>query len=205
MGKGSGQTERSALLLAEPYNGITSTLSTAGEKLIRNFELLGEALNHHQGRDINDGWSCDQGAIALLALAEERGTESIIRSGLYWHPHLRAYTDTIGEVYNPDNYFQAPQDPAEEHHHWLEFNDQRAGWVLIDPNGQVRGEPRVQPRDQAYDIGHGYQGHSRYEVLSEGDQWCLISPRATFTEILDREHGGYKSSLQFVTTWLKEH
>lgn len=68
-------------------------------------------------------WDCETGAKYLAQSLAEAGHPATLQIGRYWHPTDRPETGTRDEL-----------------HYWVETPDQ-----LIDPNGQTRGEPRIQP------------------------------------------------------------
>jgi hypothetical protein len=90
-----------------------------------------------------DGWTCDGGAAALHHFLGANGISSDAVVGLYHWPEDRlADKWRLLEGGEPtkddlDSYWD------DEHHHWVEFRDEHGHW-LIDPNGEIRGEPRIQ-------------------------------------------------------------
>ncbi len=69
-----------------------------------------------------EGWSCDGGAAVLSDMLDRAGVDHRLRIGLY-----------------------DPNGPNEEHHHWVEVGPWDDPEILLDPNGELRGEPFAQP------------------------------------------------------------
>ena len=101
------------------------------ELVLAHFERLGGA----------DGWSCDGGAGVLSDLLLAAGVPNELEVGIYHWPEEMM---TVRR--------QMIDDPN-EHHHWVE-----AEGLIIDPNGELRGEPHMQPA-----------GSARYEASSDWD------------------------------------
>lgn len=87
------------------------------------------------------GWTCDGGAAALSRLLDIAGIPNEPVVGLYYwrEEHWPVYWQMTGR---PETIGPGHTEP--EHHHWVEVDD-----YLLDPNGEVRLEPRVQLLEEA--------------------------------------------------------
>jgi hypothetical protein len=127
------------------------------DAIARAFDVLGCALQANadwRGRYpyCEDAFSCDGGALVARHLAELIGLGARIAVGLYHHPDIEsylrvaqgdAYVDGLSESELAEE--AACWGEPVEHHHWLVVEET---W-LVDPNGEIRGEPRVQLLEEA--------------------------------------------------------
>jgi transglutaminase-like putative cysteine protease len=112
-------------------------------------------------------WDCQTGALMLVALAQRAGLQAQAQVGLYWHPDAASCARTTGEPDEGDGWRQ-------EMHYWVILLVPGAGSFLLDANGEVRGEPRLQPLAPAPLGGArerwaGASGH--YEPFGEGHEF----------------------------------
>ena len=125
----------------EPY-----PISSKVASLLKTYTEVGAKLNADQI------WACDVGAVFLAYLADEFQIQRAITTGVYRHPTGASYSRATGQQ------LQFRRDyPVDEQHTWIVLTDQSGKW-LIDPNGEVRGEPRAQrlinQRYQPFEPGH---------------------------------------------------
>lgn len=93
-------------------------------KEITNHRSVDDILKEYEHMTPCHGyWDCEIGAKHLADSLTKAGHSADLQIGRYWHPTDRPETGTRDEL-----------------HYWVETPDQ-----LIDPNGQERGEPRIQP------------------------------------------------------------
>lgn len=85
-----------------------------------------------------DGWTCDGGAAVLEDMLERARITNRLRCGQYWYATATARCLAFGD--DPED----GGDWRDEHHHWVEIGPYEAPTHLIDPNGELRGEPRAQ-------------------------------------------------------------
>lgn len=110
------------------------------------------------------GWTCDGGAAALSHFLAANRIEHEPVVGLYHWPEERlADKWRLLEGGDPDDddlkdYWD------DEHHHWIEVPGEHGigDGYIIDPNGEIRGEPRIQRWGDA----HNYEPRDDYEQLS---------------------------------------
>jgi len=111
------------------------------------------AIFEEVGREIYpDGvWSCDGGAAVFAWICDRLGIPRRLRVGLYWwgedEASLAQKRDLMGEEdLDLDEVWR------DEHHHWVEVILPDGAWrdgtprtmrLIVDPNGEIRGEPRV--------------------------------------------------------------
>ena len=96
-----------------------------------------------------DGWSCDGGAAVLSDMLGVAGVLHKLRCGKYWlHSGAQRYA-ALGDT---DEF-------EDEHHHWVEVGPYSHPSWLIDPNGEIRDEPRIQ----------AWAGADRYEPCDDPD------------------------------------
>ena len=109
------------------------------DQVVAQFEKMGQEL-------YDDGvWQCDVGAFMLACLCDQVGLKRSIRFGLYWHKDKKSYARATGEWHDG---LDENAGKEEEYHYWLEVSDTRLNHPkLLDPNGEVRGEPRIQNLD----------------------------------------------------------
>ena len=118
-----------------------------------------------------EAWTCDGGAVMLAHLAERMMLEHKLCVGLYWHESAENLAKTTGEdlEYILENRNVGDGELAlDEHHHWIEVEDPetRELWI-VDPNGEGRGEPRLQPAG----------GTERYQADDKQGYWSGIDSK----------------------------
>jgi len=140
--------------------------------IIDEYERVGRAV-------AEDGvWPCDVGAVLLAELCDRAGIEREVVTGLYWHPTLKDYAAATGEDF--DSLVESakpgtnPNEPREELHTWVVARSELGTAFLLDPNGEVRNEPRVQPLETA----------ARYEPLDEGHESVELPRHITAAELI---------------------
>lgn len=126
-----------------PPNIISHVLRTvpslrAGESTDWHFATssgLQSVLNNYEALRPRGGWNCDSGAAVLSHMLGRAGIPAYLRCGQYLYPTSADRERVLGE----------PGDWLDEHHHWVEVGGLDEPTHLIDPNGELRGEPRIQP------------------------------------------------------------
>ena len=150
-----------------PSSGASATPSPALLAVLARFEALRQEIPR------GGVWSCDGGAGVLQLLCEQAGVPAELRVGLYHWPEER-----LAEKWGLLEGGEATEEDLDgywddEHHHWVE-----ADGLILDPNGEIRGEPRCQPdsseRYESFEIGQWgawdkVLSWSPYYSLSEGD------------------------------------
>jgi hypothetical protein len=140
------------------------------------FEKIGWEIHPQNGI-----WSCDGGAAVFFYICCQLGLPSELCVGLYWwdgdYESLnRKHRLMEGVELNPENldwYFR------DEHHHWVRvfYGDLCEQSLIVDPNGEIRGEPRVQ----------NYTDTVRYEQKSEQKHFLVYDPDEPIEEIAARD------------------
>ena len=130
--------------------------------IIRRFEQIGRAL-------FADGiWTCDAGALVLAYLCRCENIACRLHVGLYYWPVERRaqHWSVVNDGEPTDEDLAGFWD--DEHHHWVTIIDPRLNqpW-LIDPNGEIRSEPRAMPLANA---------ESRYRSTPSLSEWSGVSP-----------------------------
>jgi hypothetical protein len=121
-------------------------------------------LAHFERLKGDDSWTCDGGAGVLDDMLVAADLPHTFEVGIYHWPAERMAVRR-----------QDVDDPG-EHHHWVE-----ADGLIIDPNSELRGEPRVQPqgseRYQASDDWEIQQCSPYFETTAgnaAGDDWEVV-------------------------------
>lgn len=106
------------------------------ELLVQEFEGVGRQI-------YSDGvWECEVGALVLSHLCNKAGIEHTLQVGLYWWKD-KAERFRAMEGHEPSKR-ELKSYLADEHHHWVEITDDRFPEALIvDPNAEIRNEPRI--------------------------------------------------------------
>lgn len=146
MGRGAGAESETGYARGDAYPALP--VDHPLRPLLARFDQVAES---------HGTWTCDGGAAALSHLLARHGIAHTPIVGLYHWPQERlADKWRLLEGGDPD-----PEDLEgywdDEHHHWIEVD----GW-LIDPNGEIRGEPRLQRSMDAPQ----YEAREDYEQLS---------------------------------------
>lgn len=138
-------------------------------------------------REIFDGDSfpCDVGAVTIAYLADLHGVKREVRTGTYLHKNLEAYCRAVGEDYESSRESLLPgrdaNEPTEEFHTWAVLYPEGAEPLLVDPNGEVRKEPRTQPLSESL---------PRYKALDAGNEMVElesnVNPRELVSEGWDK-------------------
>ena len=114
--------------------------------IIVQFESVGRSI-------FPDGiWTCDAGSLVLAYLCRKAGVAHELQVGFYHWPeesqplHWSLVNDGSPSAEDLANFWN------DELHHWLVVTDARLDrpW-LIDPNGEIRIEPRAMPLAAAAD------------------------------------------------------
>ena len=133
------------------------------QRLLREYERVGLLLNGNQA------WPCDVGAAVMAYLADRKGLHRALVQGTYEHPDPCSYARTIGE---PHLFPQNKGGPIQEAHTWIILQDESGAW-LLDPNGELRNEPRCQR-----------WGNERYQPFSCGHELIELPPDLSIAELL---------------------
>lgn len=150
------------------------------QPLLDRYEQIGREVNQHPTNP-QGSWDCHTGANMLTHLMSQAGYSADTVVGRYWHPDAASRNRTMGyEGLDGD-------DHRDELHYWSMVRHPE-GHVLLDPNGEVRGEPRAQPVVWT-DEGH-YQGtRGTYEPFWDdertGDTWDPLHKDSYPAEDLD--------------------
>lgn len=122
-----------------------------------------------------NGWTCDGGAAALYHYLRNQGFAVDPYVGLYHWPEERL-ADKWREMEGGD----PTEDDLEsywddEHHHWVVVRDPDGTPWLIDPNGEIRGEPRVQNwiTSTDYDDIDTWSSDRRRREVEENSPWYI--------------------------------
>ena len=151
--------------------GATASLRREVEALVRRYEALGAGLFDDRV------WPCDVGAIVLAELADRAGLRRRVVYGTYRHRSLRSYQHATGNDHTPPE----PDGTYPEYHTWLVVcaggEEQSAGAedLLVDPNGELRGEPRFQLLREA---------QNRYAEFAPDSPWVELPPGVTAAELV---------------------
>ena len=92
--------------------------------------------------EVTDGvWSCNGGAAVFAWICDRLGLPRKLRVGVYWWEDNEA---SLRHKRTMMGYEELPLDGVwrDEHHHWVEVKEDAAHYI-VDPNGEIRGEPRV--------------------------------------------------------------
>ena len=157
MGSGKGKTRRVLAATTDRQHGLLG-------RVIAEYEALGKQV-------YEDGvWQCQTGANLLTYMLTQAGIPAATQVGRYWHPDADSRNRTLG--YEGDD----ADTHRDEHHYWTQIFDS-----LLDPNGEVRGEPRVQsimetgtPDGGSGELAHFQGQNGVYEPFWEeanGDFW----------------------------------
>jgi len=145
-------------------------------------QVLDRILDRFEQLRPEDAWTCDGGAAVLADMLEHQQIRHSLRIGLF-----------------------APGSEQEEHHHWIEIEEGQDGSraVLIDPNAELRGRPRLQLLTA--DVRRLYQPHdelnSRFdrELMSFSPLWDPEAEELVSIEELD------DSGVQAYLATIKDH
>ncbi len=112
-------------------------------------------------------WSCDGGAMVLSEMLFRANILHSIEVGLYHYseerlPYRYRQIFLVEDDYQPSDKELDDVRDAPEHHHWV-----IAGELLIDPNGEIRGEPRIQLASET----EAYQESEDDSILEFSPLW----------------------------------
>lgn len=146
-------------ITSDPTNLFEQRLSW----VLAEFTRVGRLLEE-------DGvWACDIGAVALGYLCDRVRLRREVVTGVYQHPTLAAYARATGQSETD----VLTRNSFDELHTWTIIYAPEGEALLIDPNGEVRGEPRMQPLARAV----------RYAAFPETSEWHEL-PRGVRAEDL---------------------
>lgn len=113
---------------------------TKARTLVALFDLVGSTLPRPSKAMSEDSWTCNDGALFAAFICDLLGLRRRLSVGLYYHSGPEFLADLRDE--DVDDVLE----PFDEHHHWVMVadDDVASGEWLLDPNGEVRGEPRLQ-------------------------------------------------------------
>jgi hypothetical protein len=147
-----------------------------GTPFARALELFEEI-----GQEIYDDgiWTCNGGAAAFSYICGELGVPHDLQVGLYYwdedleslnKKHLLLEGVTLTDAgFEPEDYWN------DEHHHWVRVytGDNFSASVIVDPNGEIRGEPRVQP----------YVKATAYQAKDDPEHFLVYDPEDPIEDI----------------------
>ncbi len=154
------------------YTFAADPVSTNIAGIVSIFTQLGKNL-------YGDGsWPCDVGAVVLAHLADEYQINRAIIQGTYLHPNAQSYNRTTGEIALSSQ----GEEPIKEAHTWVVLTDQSGEWI-IDPNGELRGEPRAQRRNHRDGNSRGW--NSCYLPFPVGHEFIELAPDISIQTLLN--------------------
>lgn len=118
-------------------------------------------------------WPCDVGAVVLAELADRAGLMREIITGTYRHASAASYEHATGN----DRGIAEADGAYPEHHTWITIGSEKEDEepLLIDPNGELRGERRVQPLTGT---------EHRYAPFEKGSQWIELPSDVTAGKLI---------------------
>jgi len=139
--------------------------------LIERFEAIGSQV-------FKDGiWTCDGGAVFFAHLCDEAKIERTLHVGLYYWPKdmlAQKFEQMEGGTPSKKDLREYWRD---EHHHWVEITDKRLPEPLImDPNGCVRNQPRLQTLAAA---------KKAYKADPKQKEWSGVGPDSDPREVAE--------------------
>jgi hypothetical protein len=114
------------------------------QALVTLFDQVGNQLLQEDSEPssvmADDAWTCSDGALFAAFLCDILGLQHRLSVGLYYHQGPEFLAELRGED------VEDVVEPYDEHHHWVVINEGNGvvGKWLLDPNGEARGEPRLQ-------------------------------------------------------------
>lgn len=141
----------------------TKALDLAG--LLERFDALGREL-------FDDGvWPCDVGAVVLGEMADREGVARAVVTGTYRHTTKRSYLRAT----KAGRCARDVDGKYPEHHVWVVLGEGPEA-ALVDPNGELRGEPTAQPLAGT---------EARYVPLPEGSPWVTLQRDVTAAALVE--------------------